>query len=109
MIPVLVHLLLHFGFEIRREAAYGLMNMTLGCPEKAVPLILECGGLRGFLDLLSSLDGEIVELSLSFVTMVLRGHSEGVALVEREGGIDALESVSSTAFPALYQVANGLV
>ena len=108
MVPVMVHLLVNCSFDLKKEAAFSLLNMTLFSHEQILPLFFQSGGLIGFLDLLLSFDEEMVRVALTFVEFVLRRHELGVGLVEREGGVAALESVSSS-FPLLCDVSNHLI
>jgi hypothetical protein len=49
--------------------------------------------LREFCDFLRSRDADAILIGLRVLDLLLRAHPDGIQLVEREGGIDALESV----------------
>ncbi|KAK6942843.1 Armadillo [Dillenia turbinata] len=119
-VPVLLRLLSTAPFDIRKEVAYVLGNLSVAPTEgrEKPNLILDHlvsivgrGCLPGFIDLVRSVDTEAARLGLQFVEMVLRGmpNGEGPKLVEREDGIDAMERFQFHENEELRNMANGLV
>ncbi|KAL3531909.1 hypothetical protein ACH5RR_005430 [Cinchona calisaya] len=101
-VPLLLRLLATAPFDIRKEVAYVLGNLCVSPSEGSgrphliadhlVSLVSQ-GCLPGFIDLVRSADIEAARLGLQFIELVLRGipNGEGVKLVEKEDGIDAME------------------
>jgi hypothetical protein len=95
-------------FDVKREAGHCLYNLCrcrdgfflpvlfprvpLNDPvaTNASPSVLL---LREFCDFLRSRDADAILIGLRVLDLLLRAHPDGIQLVEREGGIDALEAV----------------
>ncbi|KAG5553739.1 hypothetical protein RHGRI_011578 [Rhododendron griersonianum] len=130
--PLLLRLLSTAPFDIRKEVAYVLGNLCVAPSEDGgrPNLILDHlvslvgkGCLPGFVNMVRSADVEAARLGLQFMELVmnlyfhelcfyvLRGmpNSEGVKLVEREDGIDAMERFQFHENEDLRNMANALV
>ncbi|XP_058212865.1 importin subunit alpha-9 isoform X1 [Rhododendron vialii] len=119
-VPLLLRLLSTAPFDIRKEVAYVLGNLCVAPSEDGgrPNLILDHlvslvgnGCLPGFVNMVRSADVEAARLGLQFMELVLRGmpNSEGVKLVEREDGIDAMERFQFHENEDLRNMANALV
>lgn len=91
-LPLLGTLFHDSSFELRREVAFALTNIALTSPTH-LDQVLALNVLKGFLQLLTAADVAVVGNSLRFIENVLRVAPRGVALVESNDGIDALETV----------------
>ncbi|RLN90821.1 hypothetical protein BBJ28_00012506 [Nothophytophthora sp. Chile5] len=80
------------SFEVRREVAFALTNIALTSAAHLVQ-VMALDVLKGFLQMLTAADVAIVGNSLRFIENVLRVAPRGVAIVEGNEGIDALETV----------------
>ncbi|KAK3811829.1 MAG: armadillo-type protein [Benniella sp.] len=92
-IPVLTDIVTHHNFDIRKEAAYSLINLASHGPEyaKALP---HRDILPGFLDFLRTKDHELISLGLRYVQLLLNsGIADAPALLSEMDGVDALEAV----------------
>ncbi|KAI8560199.1 hypothetical protein RHMOL_Rhmol04G0237300 [Rhododendron molle] len=118
--PLLLRLHSTAPFDIRKEVAYVLGNLCVAPSEDGgrPNLILDHlvslvgnGCLPGFVNMVRSADVEAARLGLQFMELVLRGmpNSEGVKLVEREDGIDAMERFQFHENEDLRNMANALV
>ncbi|KAL3536302.1 hypothetical protein ACH5RR_004763 [Cinchona calisaya] len=98
-VPLLLRLLAVARFDIR---TYVIGNLCVSPSEGSgrpnlildhLVSLVSKGCLPGFIDLLRSADNEAARLGLQFIELVLRGipNGEGLKLVEREDGIDAME------------------
>ncbi|KAM1037711.1 hypothetical protein EV2_033394 [Malus domestica] len=122
-VPVLLRLLSTAPFDIRREVAYVLGNLCVspisptegdGKPSLILEHLVSLVGrgcLAGFIDLVNSTDTEAARLGLQFTELVLRGmpNGEGLKLVEKENGIDAMERFQFHKNEELRNMANSLV
>ncbi|KAG0301801.1 hypothetical protein BGZ98_008050, partial [Dissophora globulifera] len=93
-IPVLSQIALHQNFDIRKEAAYSLINLASHGPEYAARLPHQ-ELLPGFLDFLRTQDDELISLGLRYVRLLLLHSSipEAPQMLESMNGVDALEAV----------------
>ncbi|KAL8138465.1 hypothetical protein V2J09_004466 [Rumex salicifolius] len=118
--PLLLSILSSAPFDIRKEAAYVLGNLCVAPSEgsQRPSLITEHlvslvgrGCLLGYINLVRSADMEAAKLGLQFLELVLRGmpNGEGVKLVEKEDGIEAMERFQFHENEELRIMANGLV
>ncbi|KAF7145899.1 hypothetical protein RHSIM_Rhsim04G0149800 [Rhododendron simsii] len=118
--PLLLRLLSTAPFDIRKEVAYVVGNLCVAPSEDGgrPNLILDHlvslvgnGCLPGFVHMVRSADVEAARLGLQFMELVLRGmpNSQGVKLVEREDGIDAMERFQFHENEDLRNMANALV
>ncbi|KAL3717266.1 hypothetical protein ACJRO7_008788 [Eucalyptus globulus] len=119
-LPWLIRLVSSAPFDVRKEVAYVLGNLCVGPTEgDARPYLIQehlvslVGGgcLSGFIDLVRSADTEAARVGLQFIELVLRGmpNGEGLKLVEREDGIEAMERFQFHENEDLRNMANGLV
>ncbi|KAK9079295.1 hypothetical protein SSX86_000966 [Deinandra increscens subsp. villosa] len=101
-VSLLLQLLAGAPFDIKREVAYVLGNLCvapadgLGRPSLLLDHLVSFvrnGCLCGFIDLVRQGDLEAARIGLHFIELVLRGmpNGEGRKLVEKAGGIDAIE------------------
>ncbi|KAG0024927.1 hypothetical protein BGZ81_007547 [Podila clonocystis] len=91
-IPVLSQIATHQNFDIRKEAAYSLINLALHGPDYA-KILPHRELLPGFLDFLRTKDQELIQLGLRYVQLLLTGIPDGPALLSELNGVDALEEV----------------
>ncbi|KAF9098711.1 hypothetical protein BGX23_005526 [Mortierella sp. AD031] len=92
-IPVLSQIATHQNFDIRKEAAYSLINLASHGPDyaKALP---HRELLPGFLDFMRTKDHELISLGLRYVQLLLNsGIQDAPALLSEMNGVDALEAV----------------
>ncbi|KAG0072579.1 hypothetical protein BGZ89_004848 [Linnemannia elongata] len=92
-IPVLSQIATHQNFDIRKEAAYSLINLASHGPDyaKALP---HRELLPGFLDFMRTKDHELISLGLRYVQLLLNsGIQDAPALLSEMNGVDALEEV----------------
>ncbi|KAF9550338.1 hypothetical protein EC957_000640 [Mortierella hygrophila] len=92
-IPVLSQIASHQNFDIRKEAAYSLINLASHGPDyaKALP---HRELLPGFLDFMRTKDHELISLGLRYVQLLLNsGIQDAPALLSEMNGVDALEAV----------------
>jgi importin subunit alpha-1 len=92
LLPLLGQQFKDGSYEVRREVAFALTNVALTSAAH-LDKVLALDVLKGFLHLLTVADVAIVGNSLRFIENVLRKAPRGVALVEVNEGIDALETV----------------
>ncbi|KAD4384399.1 hypothetical protein E3N88_24567 [Mikania micrantha] len=101
-VSLLLQLLAGAPFDIKKEVAYVLGNLCvapadgLGRPSLLLDHLVSFvrnGCLFGFIDLVRQADLEAARIGLHFIELVLRGmpNGEGRKLVEKAGGIDAIE------------------
>ncbi|XP_020578172.1 importin subunit alpha-9 [Phalaenopsis equestris] len=117
---ILLDLLSTAPFDIRKEVAFVLGNLCV-TPGDGVRqpdiivnhlvLLVNHGGLPGFLNLVRSPDVEAARLGLQFLELVMRGmpNGEGPKLVEFEDGIDAMERFQFHENEEMRVMANTLV
>ncbi|KAF9431898.1 hypothetical protein BGZ76_011559 [Entomortierella beljakovae] len=92
-IPVLSEIATHHNFDIRKEAAYSLINLAAHGPEYA-KVLPHRELLPGFLDFLRTKDNELISLGLRYVQLLLNsGIADAPALLSEMDGVDALEAV----------------
>ncbi|ORZ08580.1 armadillo-type protein [Lobosporangium transversale] len=92
-IPVLSQIVTHQNFDIRKEAAYSLINLASHGPEYAKVLPHQ-ELLPGFLDFMRTKDIELISLGLRYVQLLLNsGIAEAPTMLSEMNGVDALESV----------------
>ncbi|KAF9114461.1 hypothetical protein BGX27_010772 [Mortierella sp. AM989] len=92
-IPVLSQIATHQNFDIRKEAAYSLINLAAHGPEYA-KVLPHRELLPGFLDFLRTKDNELISLGLRYVQLLLNsGIADAPALLSEMDGVDALEAV----------------
>ncbi|KAF9346861.1 hypothetical protein BGX26_001632, partial [Mortierella sp. AD094] len=92
-IPVLSQIATHQNFDIRKEAAYSLINLAAHGPEYA-KVLPHRELLPGFLDFLRTKDHELISLGLRYVQLLLNsGIADAPALLSEMNGVDALEAV----------------
>ncbi|KAG0269486.1 hypothetical protein BGZ95_002061 [Linnemannia exigua] len=92
-IPVFSQIASHQNFDIRKEAAYSLINLASHGPDyaKALP---HRELLPGFLDFMRTKDHELISLGLRYVQLLLNsGIQDAPALLSEMNGVDALEAV----------------
>ncbi|KAG0299885.1 hypothetical protein BGZ97_003491 [Linnemannia gamsii] len=92
-IPVLSQIASHQNFDIRKEAAYSLINLASHGPDyaKALP---HRELLPGFLDFMRTKDHELISLGLRYVQLLLNsGIQDAPVLLSEMNGVDALEAV----------------
>lgn len=92
-IPALSQIASHQNFDIRKEAAYSLINLASHGPDyaKALP---HRELLPGFLDFMRTKDHELISLGLRYVQLLLNsGIQDAPALLSEMNGVDALEAV----------------
>ncbi|CAB4408972.1 unnamed protein product [Rhizophagus irregularis] len=92
-IPILSNIATHSNFDIRKEAAYGLINIASHGAEfmRSLP---HQELLPGFLEYIRSQDFDLIRLGLGYIEMLLTQVQNGKQLMESMQGIDALESVT---------------
>ncbi|PKK80064.1 ARM repeat-containing protein [Rhizophagus irregularis] len=92
-IPILSIIATHSNFDIRKEAAYGLINIASHGAEfmRSLP---HQELLPGFLEYIRSQDFDLIRLGLGYIEMLLTQVQNGKQLMESMQGIDALESVT---------------
>ncbi|RHZ71077.1 hypothetical protein Glove_262g24 [Diversispora epigaea] len=92
-IPILSAIATHNNFDIRKEAAYSLLNIASHGEEymKSLP---HQELLSGFLEFIRSQDVELIRLGLGYLEMLLTQVPDGNKFIEQMQGIDALESVT---------------
>ncbi|CAG8701911.1 1489_t:CDS:10, partial [Acaulospora morrowiae] len=99
-IPILSTIATHTNFDIRKEAAYSLLNIASHGEEYMKSLShqeLIPGKdqlVHRFLEFIRSQDVDLIRLGLSYVELLLTQIPDGKQLLERMHGIDALESVT---------------
>ncbi|KAF9292089.1 hypothetical protein BGZ68_000076 [Mortierella alpina] len=92
-IPVLSQIATHQNFDIRKEAAYSLINLASHGPDYA-KVLPHRELLPGFLDFLRTKDIELIWLGLRYVQLLLNsGIPDAPALLSEMNGVDALEAV----------------
>ncbi|KAF9941801.1 hypothetical protein BGZ67_003891 [Mortierella alpina] len=92
-IPVLSQIATHHNFDIRKEAAYSLINLASHGPDYA-KVLPHRELLPGFLDFLRTKDTELIWLGLRYVQLLLNsGIPDAPALLSEMNGVDALEAV----------------
>ncbi|KAF8925948.1 armadillo-type protein [Dissophora ornata] len=92
-IPVLSQIATHQNFDIRKEAAYSLINLASHGPEYA-KVLPHRELLPGFLDFLRTQDYELISLGLRYVQLLLNsGIPDAPAMLSEMNGVDALEAV----------------
>jgi len=104
-LPVVTQQLHSPALAVRAEAAYAVANMCLGGRDGCGSVAALCesvgrdeAAMRAFMDLLASLDWTLVMLALRFAELVCKLiGAEGTALVERCGGLDAIETLAVAA------------
>ncbi|KAI5074348.1 hypothetical protein GOP47_0010309 [Adiantum capillus-veneris] len=120
VVPSLLHLLATSTFDVRKEVAYALGNLSVmpaGEFQITQPIIehlttlVERGCLPGFINLVKSPDLDASRLGLQFLELVLRGlpNGQGPKLVEKEGGLAALEVLEYHENDELRAMANELI
>ncbi|KAI1318258.1 hypothetical protein EDD11_006954 [Mortierella claussenii] len=93
-IPVLSQIATHQNFDIRKEAAYSLINLASHGPEYENLLPHRELLLPGFLDFLRTKDTELISLGLRYVQLLLNSTiSDASTMLADLNGVDALESV----------------
>ncbi|KAI8373036.1 armadillo-type protein [Radiomyces spectabilis] len=107
--PLLINLVTHGGFDIRKGAAYCLMNMALH-GEKFLFSMPHEQVLPGFLALVRSQDAELIRLGLTYVDLLLNRVPQGKAIMgNTPDSTEALAAVAPAPDPELYALANKLV
>ncbi|KAF9178445.1 hypothetical protein BGZ51_007767, partial [Haplosporangium sp. Z 767] len=92
-IPVLSQIATHQNFDIRKEAAYSLINLASHGPDYA-KVLPHRELLPGFLDFMRTKDTELIDLGLRYVQLLLNsGIQDAPALLSEMNGVDALEAV----------------
>lgn len=120
VVPALLHLLATSTFDVRKEAAYALGNLSVmpaGDSKVTQPImehltmLIERGCLPGFISLTKSRDLEASRLGLQFLELVMRGlpNGQGPKLVEKEDGLAALEILEYHENEELRCMANELI
>ncbi|KAH7432282.1 hypothetical protein KP509_07G016500 [Ceratopteris richardii] len=120
VVPTLLHLLATSTFDVRKEAAFALGNLSvMPAGESQLPqpimehlsMLVERGCLPGFINLVKSPDLEASRLGLQFLELVLRGlpNGQGSKLVEKEEGLAALEVLEYHDNDDLRSMANELI
>eukprot|EP00250_Pteridium_aquilinum_P006370 c16313_g1_i1 orf=134-1771(-) len=120
VVPALLHLLATATFDVRKEVAFALGNLSVmpaGEFKVAQPImehlttLVERGCLPGFINLVKSPDLEASRLGLQFLELVMRGlpNGQGVKLVEKEEGLAALEVLEYHENEELRAMANDLI
>ncbi|KAK9702116.1 hypothetical protein K7432_011405 [Basidiobolus ranarum] len=92
-LPYLLEIATHSNFDIRKEAAYSIVNIA-SHGQKYLDLLPHEDLLPRFLDFVRTQDPETIRLGLHYVDHILREVPNGKALLDQFNGIDALESVS---------------
>ncbi|CAJ0645775.1 1344_t:CDS:10 [Entrophospora sp. SA101] len=92
-IPILSNIAKNGNFDIRKEAAYCLLNIA-SHGENFLNLMSHKELLPGFLEFLSSQDVDLIFLGLQYVGLLLAKVLDGKKLINQIHGIDALESVT---------------
>lgn len=99
-IPVLLSLLKHQPFQVRKEAAFALMNVAAGGGDglgdsEALNYLFgsDIEAVKAMVSLMKSSDMSVARLGLQFVDMLCRNLPNGVKEVEAADGIDALEAL----------------
>lgn len=119
----LFELICQTQFDIQREAGHAIYNLCRCSDRRFLPVVLprvpaapaeaaRCPTvilMRIFFDFLRSRDTEAVLVGLRMVELLLGSHPDGKALVENEGGIDALESVQTIENADLVTYAHRIV
>ncbi|KAG0049590.1 hypothetical protein BGZ83_005572 [Gryganskiella cystojenkinii] len=92
-IPVLSRIATHQNYDIRKEAAYSLINLASHGPDYA-KVLPHRELLPGFLDFLRTKEEETISLGLRYVQLLLNsGIEDAPALLSEMNGVDALEAV----------------
>ncbi|KAK9718821.1 hypothetical protein K7432_005202 [Basidiobolus ranarum] len=107
-LPHLLEIATHSNFDIRKEAAYSIINIA-SHGSKFVELLPHEELLPKFLDFVRTQDPETIRLGLHYVDLVMQEVPNGKALIEKLNGIDALESVSLIEDPELKHQAGLLM
>ncbi|KAL1916649.1 uncharacterized protein VTP21DRAFT_5353 [Calcarisporiella thermophila] len=107
-VPVLSSIVAHTNFDLRKEAAFSLVNIASHGPEH-VQLLPHNDLLPVFLDFVRGGDPEMIQLGLTYIQLLLTHVPEGKQLIESIQGIEALESLSVMEDPQLRHVAGGLM
>lgn len=119
----LFELICQTQFDIQREAGHAIYNLCRCSDRRFLPVVLpriptspaeasRCPTvvlMRIFFDFLRSRDTEAVLLGLRMVELLLGAHPDGKALVESDGGIDALEAVQTIENAELVTYAHRIV
>ncbi|CAG8537372.1 13865_t:CDS:10 [Acaulospora colombiana] len=107
-IPILSTIATHTNFDIRKEAAYSLLNIASHGEEymKSLP---HQELLPGFLEFIRSQDVDLIRLGLGYVELLLTQSPDGQQLLDRMHGIDALESVTLLEDQSLRSAASRLM
>jgi importin subunit alpha-1 len=99
-IPVLMSLLKHQPFQVRKEAAFALMNVAAGGGNgegdlEALNYLFgsDIDAVKAMVSLMRSSDMSVARLGLQFVDTLCRSLPNGVREVEAADGIDALEAL----------------
>ncbi|CAG8715536.1 2988_t:CDS:10, partial [Dentiscutata erythropus] len=92
-IPILSSIATHTNFDIRKEAAYSLLNIA-SHGEEYMRSLPHQDLLPGFLEFIRSQDIDLKRLGLGYVELLLTQVQNGQQLLEQMQGIDALESVT---------------
>ncbi|KAI7906153.1 armadillo-type protein [Cokeromyces recurvatus] len=109
IIKYLSKLVTHGAFDIRKGAAYCLMNIANHGPEHLEKLAHK-QLLPAFLDLIKSQDADMIRLGLGYIELLLTQSPRGKEVIDNVPDcMEALASVAPAPDPELYAFANKLV
>ncbi|CAG8444629.1 3588_t:CDS:10 [Cetraspora pellucida] len=107
-IPILSTIATHTNFDIRKEAAYSLLNIA-SHGEEYMRSLPHQDLLPGFLEFVRSQDMDLIRLGLGYIELLLTQVQNGQQLIEQMHGIDALESVTLLEEPSLRDTSTRLM
>ncbi|CAG8498683.1 181_t:CDS:10 [Paraglomus occultum] len=92
-IPILSTIATHTNFDIRKEAAYGLLNIA-SHGEEYLQSLPHQDLLPGFLEFVRSQDTDLIRLGLTYIHLLITQVPSSRQLLESLNAIDAVESVT---------------
>ncbi|KAG0164608.1 hypothetical protein DFQ30_009704 [Apophysomyces sp. BC1015] len=108
-IPHLTDLVSHSAYDIRKGAAFCLMNIA-AYGERHMQSLPHRELLPAFLDLIRSQDAELIKVGLSYVELLLTRVNKGKEILDNTPAcMNALAAVTPAPDPELYVFANKLV
>ncbi|KAF7722652.1 hypothetical protein EC973_002862 [Apophysomyces ossiformis] len=108
-VPHLTDLVSHSAYDIRKGAAFCLMNIA-AYGERHMQSLPHRELLPAFLDLIRSQDAELIKVGLSYVELLLTRVNKGKEILDNTPScMTALASVTPAPDPEMYAFANKLV
>ncbi|XP_032217708.2 importin subunit alpha-2 [Nematostella vectensis] len=108
LVPVTVKMLASEAFDIKKEVALTLCNISYHGPD-CLKVVLDCRGMEGFVHLLKSHDQDTVLTALQFAEMALRLFPDSKNTFEELEGVACLEGLEYNCNETLRQYANELL